>query len=52
MIIEGAYGYHRHQWELLVGRRRSLDWSDSCYHVALTWMLMKAYHSLAAGLFL
>jgi hypothetical protein len=33
VIIEGAYGYHRHQWESLVGRRRSLNWSDSWYHV-------------------
>jgi hypothetical protein len=32
-IIEGAYGYHRHQWESLAGRRRSLNWSDSCSHV-------------------
>jgi hypothetical protein len=33
MIIEDTYGCHRQQWESLVGRRRSLDWSDSCYHV-------------------
>jgi hypothetical protein len=33
MIIEGAYGCRRHQWESLVGRRISLDWSDSCSHV-------------------
>jgi hypothetical protein len=36
MIIEGAYGCHRHQWESLVGRRRSLNWSDSCSHVTAT----------------